>query len=163
MADLIFLQPLFTDYVLPFLLVFVLIFAILQKTKLLGDGKRQIDAMIGALIGLILIGFPFSRDLIVNMIPFLAVAAVMLLVIMLLFGFVFAKEKDVLTEWVKIGIVTVILISFVIFFLVIAGWWNIFINFVFGGTNSNIVSTVVFIIVIAGAVIAVLYGNKKSS
>ena len=52
----IFSNPFFTEMLLPFLLVFVVVFAILQKSKILGDGKAQIDAIVGLVIGLILIG-----------------------------------------------------------------------------------------------------------
>ena len=51
MSDPFFITPIFTDFLLPFALVFTLIFAILQKTKLLGDGKKQVDAIIGLVVG----------------------------------------------------------------------------------------------------------------
>ena len=66
MADPIFISPYFLDYILPFVLVFTLIFAILQKTKILGEGKKQIDAIIGLVVGFILIAVPFARNIIVQ-------------------------------------------------------------------------------------------------
>ena len=45
--------PIIRDIVLPFILVFVLVFAILEKSKLLGDGKKQINAIIGFVIAAI--------------------------------------------------------------------------------------------------------------
>ncbi len=84
----IFVSSYFRDYILPFVLVFTLIFAILEKTKLLGDDKKQVNAITGLVIGLILIGTPFARDIIVKLMPFLAIFAVILLVFMLLYGFI---------------------------------------------------------------------------
>ena len=43
----------FTRFILPFFLVFFVIFALLEKTKLFGDGKKQINAMISFVVGLI--------------------------------------------------------------------------------------------------------------
>ena len=47
MAQEIFLQNwLFTRFAWPFLLVFFIVFAILEKTKLLGEGKKQVNALV---------------------------------------------------------------------------------------------------------------------
>ena len=46
MAVPLLLSSFFLEIIWPFVLVFTLIFAILQKTQLLGEGKKQIDAMI---------------------------------------------------------------------------------------------------------------------
>src|SRR3989344_3767877 len=103
MVEPILISPFFVSYILPFVLVFTLIFAILQKTQLLGEGKKQIDALVGAVVGLVLIAFPFARDIIVQLMPFLAVSAVVLLVFMLLYGFIVGKkEGDVLNKGLKI-------------------------------------------------------------
>ena len=99
MVETIFSSSIFTDIILPFLLVFTLVFAILDKSKLLGEGKRQINAIMSLVIGLILIGFPFAMEIIVKLIPFLAVSLVILFVFMLLFGFISSKkEGDVLNN-----------------------------------------------------------------
>ena len=66
--------------ILPFLLVFVIIFAILQKSKILGAGKAQIDALVSLVIAIVLIVFPTPRDIIVNLVPWLAVGVVVILV-----------------------------------------------------------------------------------
>ena len=50
-------SQLFVEVILPFLLVFAVVFAILQKTKILGEGKKQIDAIVSLVIGLIVIAF----------------------------------------------------------------------------------------------------------
>ena len=53
----IFTHVVFAEYILPWVLVFVLIFAILEKSNLLGEGKRQVNAIVGAVCGLILFHF----------------------------------------------------------------------------------------------------------
>ena len=72
MVESVFAEPIFMEYVLPFLLVFTLVFAILDKTKLLGEEKRQINAIMSLVIGLILLAFPAPREIIVKLMPFLA-------------------------------------------------------------------------------------------
>ena len=45
----------FTRFILPFFLVFFVLFAILEKTKLFGEGKKQVNAMISFVAGLIFV------------------------------------------------------------------------------------------------------------
>ena len=157
----IFISPLFLDYILPFVLVFTLIFAILQKTQILGEGKKQIDAIMGLVIGLILIAFPFSRNIIVQLMPFLAVIAVVLLVFMLIYGMVFGKW-DISHVSIKIIFGIVLAIGILIIVLIIAGWWTpIYTRLFSKTTGANIWINVLIILVLVGAVVAVLKGKKE--
>jgi hypothetical protein len=76
LADNFFLYPIFREAILPFILVFTLVFAILQKTKLLGDGKKQIDAIVSLVIGLILISFSYAVGILTILIPFLVISVI---------------------------------------------------------------------------------------
>src|SRR3989344_8777090 len=44
-----------TDVMLPFLLVFTLLFAVLEKTKVLGDQKRNLNLTISLVISLLVV------------------------------------------------------------------------------------------------------------
>ena len=85
---MIFENAFFTEMLLPFLLVFVVVFAILQKSKILGDGKAQIDAIVGMVVGLILIGYSYQTGVIISLMAWLAVGVAIILVFMILYGFV---------------------------------------------------------------------------
>lgn len=146
----LFNSPIFTEGVLPFLLVFVLVFAILQKTKILGEGKTQIDALIALAIGLISIAVPTTRSFIVNMMPWLAFALVVLLVFLLVYGFV-ATASDPnkglsVPNWVKntvliLGIVMVVVLAIYVtgFWPTVKGWFS----------GEDVLSSVLLIIVVA--------------
>ena len=43
-----------TSFVYPFLLIFFIVFAILEKTKIFGEEKKQVNAFVAFVIGLIL-------------------------------------------------------------------------------------------------------------
>ena len=105
-------NPLFTQMILPFLLVFVVIFAILQRSKILGDGKSQIDALVALAIALILIGVPAARNFIVNIMPWMVVGVAVILVFLILYGFV-AGDLSKTEPWMKIvfGILAVLFSS----------------------------------------------------
>ena len=82
----LFTDVLFTQVILPFLLVFVVVYAILQKTKILGV-NRQADVIVSLIIGFIFIGVPAAVGVTLNIIPVIAVVIVILLCFMLIFGF----------------------------------------------------------------------------
>ncbi|MEK6935771.1 MAG: hypothetical protein AABW67_03210 [Nanoarchaeota archaeon] len=154
---------LFTDYILPFVLVFTLIFAILQKSQLLGEGKKQINAIIGMVVGLILISFPFARDVVVKLMPFLAVSAVILLVFMLLYGFISGKKDgDVLNKGLKITLGIIMSLGLITVLLIITGAWDYIWNYMFNQEKgSQILINAFLILILAGAVAAVVSGKDK--
>ncbi len=159
---LLFASDLFTQGVLPFLLVFVLIFAILQKTKILGEGKTQIDALISLAIALILIGMPAPRDYIVNMMPWLAVALVVLLVFMLIYGFVATgpdpKKGLEMPEWVPKTVLWIAAIFVILLVLNITGYMTTVKSWFTDG-NDMWANVLVIAAVIAGMWIAINGGK----
>src|SRR3989344_4360815 len=140
--------------VYPFLLVFTLVFAILQKSKILGEEKSQADALIALSIALIVVAFSWSTDIIINLMPFLAVSLVILLVFMLLYGFV-ASDSDkglVLSKGIKRSILGLVIISLVIAVLVVTGQWDFIINSLFVDyQGNNWLTNIILLLIIGGA------------
>ena len=156
------IHPYFVDYVLPFVLIFTIVFAVLQRTKLLGDDVRQINALVGLVAGLLLIAFPYPRSIVVLLMPFLAVSIVILLVFMLLYGFIAGKkEEDILGKWWKVAFGAILFISLLSYLIFISGYWGYVLDFFFGGGYSQIWTNIILIIVIIGAIVAVIRGEKN--
>jgi len=157
MAEQIFASPIFIEYILPFVLVFTLIFAILQKSKLLGDNTKQINSFISLVVGLILIAFPFSRDFVVLLMPFLAVSVVILFVFMLLYGFIWHKRGDVLHKGVKITLGIIFGLAVITAVLIISGYWEPIYEFLFKREDAGQVwVNVILGIILIGAILAVV-------
>ena len=134
MVESIFAEPIFMEYILPFLLVFTIVFAVLDKTKLLGEGKRQINAIISFVVGLILLGFEESKMVIVKLIPFFAISLIILFVFMLLYGFVSGKkEGDVLNKGLKITLGVIVGLAVVVAVLWATGAWDPIYEFLLEG------------------------------
>jgi len=95
----------FSQILLPFLLVFVLLFAILQKSKLFGEDKTQTNSIISLVMALILVGVPLARGVITDIVPIVGVVAVILLVFMIILGFVgYTDDKGNLNKPLQITI-----------------------------------------------------------
>ncbi len=84
----------FREYILPFVFMFALIFAVLEKTKLLGDGQKQVNAIIAFVIGMIFVAAVYPKAVVNDLILFLTIAIVVMFVFLLLYGFVAADLKD---------------------------------------------------------------------
>ena len=85
----------FTNVILPFVLVFTVIFAILEKVNIFGK-KKDIHAIIALVMSLIAIGVPATIGALQKFIPVIAILLIILFAWMLVFGF--AGEK-VGAEW----------------------------------------------------------------
>jgi len=110
MAETILQSEVFTRFALPFLLIFFIVFGILEKTKLFGENK-QLNAGISFVIGLIFVGAVFPKLVVGNLILFLTVAIVVMFVALLLWGFVSgeAPKLEGGLRWV-FGIVIIVVV-----------------------------------------------------
>jgi len=149
---------------LSWVLVFVLFFAILEKSNLLGKDKRQINAILAAVIGLLLLAFPASGKIIVDLIPFLVVSAVILFVFMMLYGFMAGKkdEEYVLNKGLKIALGIIIGIAVIVAVLYVTGKWDDVVSYMNSSSGREIWINLIFVAIIIGAISAVLGAGGKS-
>ena len=150
----------------PFLLVFTLVFAILQKSKILGEDKRQIDALVALAVALIVVAFSWATNIIAGLMPFLAVSVVILLVFMILYGFVASDMREglKLPKQLQYGIGILAGIALIIAIIVATGQWDKVYDSLFnGGTFSSLASNILMIVIILGALTIVILGAKKKA
>jgi len=153
---MIFENPIFTEMILPFILVFVLIFAILQKSKILGEGKSQIDALVSLVIALILIAVPVARDIVVHLMPWLAVGVAVIFVFMILYGFVGGEIKEG-KLWMKVvfGILAGLFLIGVLIY--VTGAWKTTESWF----SNEVLTTILLLAIVGGALaLAISTGNK---
>ncbi len=153
----------FVELILPFLLVFVVIFAILQKAKIFGDGKKQIDALVALVIGLIFVAFGNAVGIILNLMPFLAVSAVIILVFMILYGMLFKEGEFEMHKGLKIGFGIIIGLAVLIAVLVVTGSWDIVTEMFYGEASGELMANIIIVIVIIAAMIIMLIPGKNSA
>ena len=165
MAELTILQSsLFSDFLIPFFLVWAIIFAILQKTKLLGEGKMQLDAIVSAVIGLMFIGTIGPRQLVGNMMLFLAVAMVVIFIVLLLWGFAIGGDfsKPLSSKGMKWFFGILIGASVIIALLYFAGYTSSLSDFLYSQNWSSPLWTNFFFIIIIAVVLAFILKTKKA-
>jgi hypothetical protein len=160
----------FVDVLLPFLLVFTVIFAILDKTKIMGEGKRNMNVAIALIFALIVViphvtgNFPAGYDpvLIINAaLPSVSLVVIAVIALMILIG-VFAHDRVMLgvTAPGWIGVLSVVTLVFI--FGSSAGWWTSgvmdWLDSIFG---SDILAIVIMLLVF-GIIIAFVTGGGET-
>ena len=149
-----------TDFVYPFLLAFFIIFAILEKTKLLGADKKQLNAMVAFVIGLIFVSAVYPKIVVGSLILFLTVSIVVVFVFLLLWGFVWGEEVKFNKEPFKYAAGGFMFLAVAIALLSILGLWGSIYSFLADKLTKEFWTNAIFILVIVWALAAVVKTTK---
>ena len=148
------------DVILPFLLVFTIIFAILEKTKIFGtekiDGKemtkKNIDAMVAFVIAFLVIASTRLVGIINEVMANVVLLVILGVCFLLLVGVFFAGDKEFSLEkfptWQNIFMV-LMFIGIVVIFLNALGWLH-YLEILFENWNAEWASSIIFIVIIIG-------------
>ena len=82
------------EYILPFLLIFAITFAILEKTQVLGKDKKNINVIVSVIIGLIFVTQFSLVYTLNNFLPKISLYIVVAVMAMILFGIFGAKVHE---------------------------------------------------------------------
>ncbi|MAG91301.1 hypothetical protein CMO83_01335 [Candidatus Woesearchaeota archaeon] len=157
------------EVLLVFLLIFVIIYAILQKSEILGAAKKNLNIVVSIVVGLLVViphitgRFPAYADpvlIISNALPSISVVLVAIIFLLILIG-VFAQDKVFLglsmPGWVAF-------FSFIVIILIFggaAGWWSGY----FGNTLTRFFGSesiaVVIMLLVFGIIIAWITSDSK--
>jgi hypothetical protein len=159
------------DIILPFLLVFVLVFALLEKTKVLGTEtqrdekgekaeytKKSLNAMVAFVTGF----FVVASTQLVSVINQSLSQIFLLLLLMVCFlmvwgtfhqqtkeGF-FLDPKNKSQKFYYNALMAIVFVSIAAIFLNALGWLDVIYKFLANNWNTDYVAAVIFIVVILG-------------
>ncbi len=138
-------------YLLPFLLIFALVFGILSRTKMLGENKG-VNAVLAGAIGLMALQFDWVSNFFATVFPYAGIGMSVLLIALIFMGMISDDEKT--SRWVFFGIGALI-------FLFVIGY--AFYDFAWLGAYSgqDWIPLLVLLLIIGGAVVAVVLGSGK--
>ncbi|MFC1710542.1 hypothetical protein ACFLZJ_00050 [Nanoarchaeota archaeon] len=152
-------SELLTRFLYPFLLVFFILFAILEKTKIFGDDKKQLNALLSFVIALIFIGFAWPKVVVGDLILFLVIALVVVFVGLMLWGFVSGGEAKLGADSKALKIIAgmIIVLAVIIAVLWATGSLTTAFQFLFQKSWSSAVWTnIIFIVIIVGALVLIM-------
>jgi hypothetical protein len=163
------------DVIIPFILVFTIVFAVLQKTKILGvdeddpkRAKKNFNAVVALAMALAVViphiagMYPSAESDIVNIInsalPNISVILIAVIMMLLMIG-VFGGEVNVAKSGLAGWAVLFAIIATVFVFGTAASWWNLpnWMSFMLDGDTQALI----VIILVFGALIAFITGDSK--
>lgn len=143
------------DVLIPFLLIFTVVFAVLEKAKILGEGKKNFNVIVALSIALIVViphvmgTYPAGKDAVViinNAIPNVSVAIIAIILFLVVAG-TFGINLPLGSGIGVLGIGAFLIVLYI--FGSSAGWWSGLPNWISSETETLIVMAIVFIAVIA--------------
>ncbi|MBS3108548.1 hypothetical protein J4409_01625 [Candidatus Woesearchaeota archaeon] len=150
----------FFDVILSFLFIFTIVFAILEKTKILGiekDGrpKKNINSMVALTIALFFVAIPRAVVFIQSSLPYAALLLVVIVIYMLLVGSYASGEKEFHFGERKfwgafMGII--VFVSVAAIFLNSFGWLDPVLDYIVDKWQDTFIISLIFVAFIIGVV-----------
>ena len=141
-------------YVLPFLMIFALVYGILLKTKILGDNKG-VNSTIALAFGLLALQFDYVSGFYASIFPYAGMGLAVLLIAMILLGLMGGGGSDN-KIWLGIGI---IIFLFVLFASLGDTYWLGGIGYDLAGAGPALLA----ILLILGILGFIIFGGGGSS
>jgi len=150
----------FFDVVLPFLLIFTLVFAILEKTKVLGvtkDGKPKanINSMISFVIALFFIAIPQVVVAVQESLPYVGILLVVIVAYLLMVGSYASGDKEFNFENMKYwkALMSILVgVGGIVIFLNSFGWLDTVLDYIVENWQATFIPSLVFVAIMIGAV-----------
>jgi len=144
-------------YVLLVVLIFAIIYGILEKIKMFKD--KKVNAIISAVVSLLAVSFGFSNDCISSMILVLVFTLVVVFVAYLFIGMSLPKGKDGKElDWPRYAIGAV---GFVMFIIFLTSFENCRLSEMSIWINSSIIGGAAILIIILLVITSVLRGKQS--
>ncbi len=138
-------------YVLPFLMIFALVYGLLSKSKLLGE-NRGVHATLALVIGLLALQFDYVSNFFATIFPYAGIGISVLLVALILMGVLTDDEKS--AKWVFFGIGALIFVVVLLYTIYDFRWLG-------GYSAEDWIVWIILALIVAGAIIGVVLGGKK--
>ena len=145
------------DVVLPFILVFTIVFAILEKSKVFGteniDGKEYTKKNLNAMTAFVIAFFVVASSQLVEIITQVSSYTVILLLLSVLFLLLigsFMKEGDrgILTGNWNYFFMIMMFIGIILIFIYALGWWDKMWDFFQFQTGGEVVGSIILLVII---------------
>jgi hypothetical protein len=144
------------DYILPFLLVFAVVFGILSSTKFLGK-NRAVYVIIAIVIGLLSLRWQFFfSEFLAELFPRLGIGLAIIISLLILVGMFIAEDETRYWGW---GLATVgFIIAIIIFYQTFER-----LGYYMWGYGNDTAGMIILAVLLIGVIVAVAAsgGNKK--
>lgn len=141
-------------YVLPFLMVFALVYGILSKSNIIGENKG-VNATIALAFGLLALQFDYVSGFYASIFPYAGMGLAVLLIALILLGLV-GVRGGMATNWIWLGLGVIIFLFILIGALGDTYW--------LGGIGYNLADSapaLLAILIILGLMALIIWGGGR--
>lgn len=153
------------DVVLPFLLIFTLVFAMLEKTKVLGKdnpARKNLSAMMSFVSAFLVVASAQLVYVINKTIAMAMVILVMIILMMLIWG-AFSKEGEIeLPSFYKNALMAITFFGIVLMVMWNLGWLQTLYAYTSGNLSGPVVGSVFLLVIILGFMMWI-YGSGETA
>ncbi|MBW6442626.1 hypothetical protein K0A97_02485 [Patescibacteria group bacterium] len=136
------------SYVLPFLLIFALVFGILTKVKVFDN--KSVNAIISLVVGLLALQFNVVSTFFSEIFPKLGIGLAVLLVFMILVG-LFLDPKNKYQNYSLLGVAVII---FIVVLVQTFGWFDSSNSWMLYQNLPQIIGVIIFLVILGVIVIS---------
>jgi len=157
------------DVILPFLLVFAVVFAILQKSEILGKGQKNLDATVAFVVALLVVAATKIVGVINSALPVVILLVIVSLSFLLLIGMFVEPGKvfeSLQGNWAKFLMILLFIAVLLIFLGNIRlesgeSWLEYALSYVAAYWSGAVVGSIVLVIIFIAAIVWITVGGKK--
>lgn len=158
-----------TDVMLPFLLIFSIVFAVLNKAKIFGKDKKNIEVIVALVIALLVViphvtgAYPPGGDVVEimnNAIPHVSIVIIGIVMLLIMIG-VFGVNIDLAGS--SLGGIVALLAALIVFFIFgrSAGWFGGNLPPWLGFLNNPDTIALILVLLVFGVIVAFITGEEK--
>jgi hypothetical protein len=170
------------DIILPFLLVFVLVFAMLEKTRVLGTDmirdekgekveitKKSLNAMVSFVTGFFVVASTQLVSVINQSLSQIFLVLMLIICFLLVWGSFHKQEKEGFFldpkkhKFYYNALMFIVFVSILAIFLNALGWLELVYGFLANNWNTDYVAAVIFIVIITGFMVWITGDSKPVS
>jgi len=157
------------DIILPFLLVFAVVFAILQKSEVLGKGQKNLDATVAFVVALLVVAATKIVGVINSSLPAVVLLIIVSLSFLLLVGMFVEPGKvfeNLQGAWAKFLMVLLFIAVLLIFLGNIRlesgeSWLEYALSYVSAYWSGAVVGSIILAVIFIAAIIWITIGSGK--
>ena len=142
------------SHILPFLLIFAVVYGILFKMGLF-DGQKGVQVIIALVIGLLSIRYRLLGDVLEVITPRLGVGLVIILALLILIGMFVPVDAEGIMGWILVGT------GLVIFIIIISQTASVFDTGFGGYIGDELIAYVVLTVLLIGIIVAVVVSGAE--
>ena len=145
------------DYVLPFLLIFSVVFGILASTNILGK-QKGVNVIVSLVIGLLALRLGFVQLFFAQIFPRLGVGIAVILALLIMTGLFINSKEAKYWMWAIAAIAVIIWIIVLVGSFESSGWFGLY-----GGYIGDYAGLIIGAVLLIGVIIAVVASNSTST